>query len=103
MRLEENMFARVTTNKVKPENLDAGIKSFRENVGNTGKNMTGFKGSYLLVDRKTGKMLGIALWDKKEDLEASSVVAAQIRSKIFQATATTTSPTVEIYEVAAQE
>jgi hypothetical protein len=103
MRLEGNMFARVTTNQVKPENLEAGIKSFRENVGTIGKNMVGFKGSYLLVDRKTGKMLGIALWDKKEDLEASAVIAAQIRSKIFHATETTTLPTVEIYEVAVQE
>jgi hypothetical protein len=97
------MFARVTTNQVKPENLEGGIKKFRELIGTTAKRMAGFRGSYLLIDRKTGKMVGIALWERKEDLEASANAAAQIRSQIFQATAATNSPIIEIYEVAVHE
>jgi hypothetical protein len=64
--------------------------------------MTGFKGSYLLVDRKSGKMLGIALWDTEENLQASAKIAAQLRAGVTKAAATTKQPTVEIYEVAVQ-
>src|SRR5512141_569516 len=102
-RSEGKMFARVKTNHVKRENSEDAIKKFREIIGTTAKQMAGFKGSYLLVDRKPGKMVGIALWEQKEDLEASANAAAQIRSQIFQATAATNSPIIEIFEVAAQE
>ena len=96
------MFARVTTNQIKPENLEAAVRNFKDLVGSVVKKLPGFKGSYLLVDRKTGKMVGIALWEKKEDLEASDKAAAQIRGKIAQAGGATGSPVVEVYEVAAQ-
>ncbi len=48
------MLARVTTSQGKPEMIVAGIRNFKENVGPTAKKMTGFKRSYLLVDRKNG-------------------------------------------------
>ena len=58
------MFARVTTNQIKPENLEAAVRNFKDLVGSVAKKLPGFKGSYLLVDRKTGKMVGIALWER---------------------------------------
>ena len=97
------MLARVTTSQGKPEQIEAGIRKFKEEVGSVVKEMTGFKGSYLLVERKSGKMLGIALWDNKENLEASSKVAAQIRKGVVQAAGSTELPTVEIFEVAVRE
>ena len=97
------MYARVTTGQGKPEQIEAGIRNFREQIGSTAKNMAGFKGSYLLVDRKTGKMLGMALWDTEANLQASSKAAAQIRAGVMQAAAATKQPTVEIYEVAVTE
>jgi heme-degrading monooxygenase HmoA len=96
------MFARVSIGQGKPEQIEAGIRNFREQVGSAAKKMAGFKGSYLLVDRKSGKMLGIALWDTEENLQASAKAAAQLRAGVMQAAATTKSPTVEIYEVAVQ-
>jgi hypothetical protein len=64
--------------------------------------MAGFKGSYFLVDRKSGKILGIALWDTKENLQAGAQVAAQLGTGIGQAAGITKPPTVEVYEVAVQ-
>ena len=96
------MFARVTTSQGKPGQIEAGINQFRESVGAVAKTIAGFKGSYLLVDRKSGKMLGIALWDTQENLRASETAAAKIRAGIAQAVASTAPPIVEIYEVAAQ-
>jgi len=86
----------------KSERVEAGIRSYRENVGPAAKKMAGFKGSYLLVDRKSGKMLGIALWDMEENLRASAKAADQLRAGVTQAAAVTKPPTVEIYEVAVQ-
>lgn len=96
------MLARVTMSQGKPEQIEAGIRNFREKVGPVAKKMAGFKGSYLLVDRKIGKMLGIALWDTEENLQASAKAAAQLRAGVLQAAAATKPPVVEIYEVAVQ-
>ena len=92
----------MTTGQGKPEQIEAGISNYREQVGSASKKMAGFKGSYLLVDRKSGKMLGIALWDTEENLQASAKAAGQIRAGVMQAAASTKPPTVEIYEVAVQ-
>jgi heme-degrading monooxygenase HmoA len=97
------MLARVTIIQGKPEQIEAGIRNFQENVGPTAKKLAGFKGSYLLVDRKSGKMLGIALWDTEENLQASTKIAAQLRAGVTKAAGTTKPPIVEIYEVAVQE
>lgn len=96
------MFARVTMGEGKPELVEAVIRNFRENVGPAAKKMVGFKGSYFLVDRKSGKILGIALWDTEEHLQASAQAAAQLGAGIAQAAAVTKLPSVETYEVAVQ-
>ncbi len=96
------MFARVTIGEGKPEQVEAVIRNFRENVGPAAKKMAGFKGSYFLVNRKSGKILGIALWDTEENLQASAKAAAQLGAGVAQAAAVTKPPTVEIYEVAVQ-
>jgi heme-degrading monooxygenase HmoA len=96
------MLARVTTSQGKPEQIEAGIRNYREQVRPAAKKMAGFKGAYLLVDRKSGKMLGIALWDTEGNLQASTEAAAQLRAGVLQASAATKPPTVEVYEVAVQ-
>jgi len=96
------MFARVTISQGEPEQIEAGIRNYREHVGPAAKKMAGFKGSYLLVDRKSGKMLGLALWATEENLQASAKAAAELRAGVLRASAAIKPPTVEIYEVAVQ-
>ena len=96
------MFARVTTAQGKPEQLEAAIRTFKEQIGSTYKKMPGFKGSYFLVDRKSGKIMGIALWETEESLRAINEAATKIRGGVLQAAAATQPAAVEIYEVAAQ-
>jgi heme-degrading monooxygenase HmoA len=95
-----NMFARVTIGEGKPENIDTAIQNFKEQVGPVAKTITGFKGSYFLVDRRNGKIMGIALWDTEEHLQASIKAAQQLSAGVTQAAAATKPPTVEVYEVA---
>jgi len=98
---EVKMFARVTSGKVMPKRIDLVINNFKEQVVPAARKMVGFKGSYFLVDRKNGKILGVAIWDTEENLQASVKAAQQLNTGVSQATATEL-PQVEIYEVAVQ-
>lgn len=95
------MFARVTVTEGSPERIDESIRFMRETVIPEGRKMRGFKGSYLLVDRKTGKQMGIALWETESDLNASTGAAKRLRAQFVQ-TAAAQPPKVEVYEVAVQ-
>ena len=95
------MFARVSIVEGPPEGIDESIRFMRETVLPGAKKMQGFKGSYLLVDRKTGKQMGIALWETEADLHASTEAANRLRAQFVQAAAAQP-PKVEIYEVAVQ-
>ena len=95
------MFARVSISQGSPERIDESIRLMRETIIPQGRKMQGFKGSYLLVDRKTGKQMGIALWETEADLNASTERANRLRAQYVQA-ATTQPPKVEVYEVAVQ-
>lgn len=57
------MFARVSITEESPVRIDESIRFMRETVLPEARKMQGSKGSYLLVDRKTGKEMGIALWE----------------------------------------
>lgn len=95
------MFARVTITEGSPAGIDAAISFMRETVLPQARSMRGFKGAYLLVDRKTGKEIGIALWETEADLNASTEAANRLRAQYVQA-ATAQTPKVEEYEVAIQ-
>jgi len=96
------MFARVSTILGKPQQVEDGIRQYREQVMSAVKKMAGFKGAYFLVDRKSGKEVSITLWDKEKDLQASTKAADHLRAQASQTVAASKSPTVEIYEVAVQ-
>ena len=95
------MFARVSIVEGSPAGIDEATRFMRETVAPEAKKMRGFKGSYLLVDRKTGKQMGIALWETEADLDASAEAAKRLRAQYVQA-ATAQPPKVEVYEVAIQ-
>jgi heme-degrading monooxygenase HmoA len=92
------MFARVTAIEGSPKRIDESIRLFKETVVPGASKIKGFKGSYFLVDRKSGKQMGVALWETEDDLNASAVAANRLRAPFVQ---TPTQPAkVEIYEVA---
>ena len=96
------MLARVSTIQGKPQQVEDGIRNYREQVIPAAKKMTGFKGAYLLVDRKSGKEVSITLWDTEKNLQASTKAADQLRAQASQIVAASKPPAVEIYEVAVQ-
>ena len=96
------MLARVSIIQGKPERMDEGIRHYREQLLPEARRMVGFKGAYLLVDRKSGRNLGITLWDTEKNLQASAAAANRLRVQAAENVAAPKPPLVETYEVAVQ-
>ena len=92
------MFARVRITSGVPEKVDDGIRHFRENVVASYKDVAGFEGAYLLVNRKTGKVMGITLWNTEANMQATGRKSEQLRAAGSQVVSGTT-PEPEEYEV----
>ena len=96
------MFARLTIVQAMPDKIDEVTKLYEESVVPAAKSQKGYKGVYLLVDRKTGKGVSCSLWDSEEDAianEQSGYYQEQVgRFKDFF----TAPPVQEGYEVVVQ-
>ncbi len=96
------MFARVSTIQGKRDQVEQGIAHYREQMLPAARKMAGFKGAYLLVDRKSGKSMGVTLWDTEKDLQASTAAADKLRGQASKVTDASGLPSVDVYEVAVQ-
>jgi heme-degrading monooxygenase HmoA len=75
------MFATVSTFQGPPDQIDQGVRYAQENIVPTLQEVEGFEGVYLLVDRQSGKVLTITLWESEEAMRASEQEANQLRSE----------------------
>ena len=96
------MFARLTYVQGKVEKTNEAIKIYEDSIVSAAKAQKGFKGAYLLTDRKTGKHISCTLWESEEDAvanEKSGYYQEQIgKVKDFF----TAPPAQEGYEVSVQ-
>ena len=96
------MFARLTIVQVKSDKLDECVKIFEEGVIPAAKSQKGFRGGYLLTDRKTGKGISFTLWDSEEDAIANEK-SGYYQEQVSKFKDLFTAPTVrEGYEVSLQ-
>jgi heme-degrading monooxygenase HmoA len=65
------MFARLTTFQIKIDKMDEILKVYEESVVPAAKSQKGYRGTYLLTDRKTGKGIAVTLWDSEQDAVAN--------------------------------
>ena len=96
------MFARVTIGQFLPAKMDEATGIYRDSVVPAAKQQKGFKGLYVLGDRKTGKGLTMALWETEADMmagETSGYYQQQVAKfkDLFSAP-----PVREAYEVTLQ-
>ncbi len=97
------MHARVTRVTGSADRTDQGIQSFRDNVLPAVQQAAGFRGALLLVDRQSGKGIGVSLWESEDDMRASEEAGAPTRQQTTEALGATGQPEVERYEVAVLE
>jgi heme-degrading monooxygenase HmoA len=91
------MFARVRITSEAPDNVDDGIRHFREVVVSGFKDVDGFKGGYMLVNRDSGKLIGITLWDTEASMHATAAAPKRLRAATTQVVSAP-----EAYEVVVQ-
>ena len=75
------MFASVSTFQGPPDQIDQGVRYTQENIMPALQEVKGFEGVYLLIDRQSGKVLTIMLWESEEAMRASEEEANQLRSE----------------------
>jgi hypothetical protein len=76
------VYARIATFESDPANVDAAIEMVRKEVeGDTPAGLEGAK-MLMLVNRETGKGLGVTLFDSEEALNAMSPGATERRTSV---------------------
>jgi heme-degrading monooxygenase HmoA len=79
------MFARVTWAEGPPDQLERGIGHFRERVVPAARQLAGFAGVALLVDRGTGRSAAVTYWESEQALRDSEAAAGALRTQATQA------------------
>ncbi len=93
------MHARVTTLQADPNKLEDGIRLFRDQVVPVARQQRGFEGARLLVNRSSGKVQAVTLWESAETAQAADAAMNQQRSQGAQ-TLGAAAPTTEVFEMA---
>src|SRR5437867_2072358 len=97
------MYARVVTAQASSDNAEEGIRLWRDSVLPASKKQKGFKSGRLMVNRKTGKLVSVGLWETEADAQATGEGSAFLNEQMAKfATLLTAPPIVEHYEVAAE-
>ena len=96
------MYARVITFHYQPDKIEEALHILRETVIPELQQLPGFKGATNLVDYGHDKVVGMTLWDSKDNLQGSGMNKLQARfAKISAYLAAM--PTVEVYEVSDEQ
>ncbi len=76
------MHAQVTTVEASPARLDEATHHFRQHILPELQQMDGFKGFIALGNRRSGKLLSIALWESEEGMHPTAEVMSRTRGGI---------------------
>ena len=94
------MYARVTTLQLDPARVEDAVRRLEQEDVPGFRQLQGFKGFTLLVDRESGKMVGTSFWASREEMEASEEAVRGARQHAAEAGGASGPPTVERFEVA---
>jgi heme-degrading monooxygenase HmoA len=94
------MHARVSTIELDPTRIDETVSEFEEQDLPKFRQLGGFRGFTLLIDRTSGKVVGTSYWDSRELMEASEDEGESARQRVAERGRSQSPPTVERFEVA---
>ncbi|HWC10415.1 MAG TPA: hypothetical protein VG455_04245 [Acidimicrobiales bacterium] len=72
------MFARVRTFNAPTEGIDESTTAFRDSFLPRIRQLDGYRGFFLLVDRQWGRLLGVALYADQASMEAATQSATDL-------------------------
>lgn len=82
---EARNHARSGSFQLSPDRVDDAIKAFASDQLPRYREQSGYKGFSLLVNRQSGKLLGVSFWKSEDDLEASDELGAEAREGLQHA------------------
>lgn len=94
------MHARATTIQGESDRIDDLVGQVESQVLSILRDQDGFKGFTLLVDRSSGKCVGLSYWETEDAMEASEQAVERAREQAAEASGGSGGPTVEVFEVA---
>jgi heme-degrading monooxygenase HmoA len=94
------MHARLSTIQMDPARIDEAVSEFEEQDLPTFRQIDGFRGFTLLLDRTSGKVVGTSYWDSREQMEASEGKGDRARQRVADRGGSQSPPAVERFEVA---
>ena len=97
------MFARLVSAQGKSNKLNEMIKIWKEKDIPLMKPVKGYRGAYLLTDRKTGKAISMTLWDSEEDAIADEQSALHQKQVGMYKGLFTGEAVHQRYEISAQD
>ena len=92
------MIVRMASVQVEPERIDTIVSRYRETVRPIHQRSEGLRNHYFLVERQSGQIRIIGLWDSPEALEAALATLEPARARLWEEFGE--DPTLEAYEVA---
>jgi heme-degrading monooxygenase HmoA len=92
------MIVRMASVQVAPERIDEIVGRYREVVRPVHQRSEGLRNHYVLVDRQSGQMRLIGLWDSQEAFEMALSTLEPARQRLWNEFGE--DPTLEAYEVA---
>jgi heme-degrading monooxygenase HmoA len=96
------MYARVTHVQMQPDKIDEAISIYRDSVVAAVKAQKGYRATYMLSDRATGKGMAVTIWESLEDLQASESSGYYNEQVGKFAPVLIAPPVREVYEVGVQ-
>ena len=96
------MYARVTTFEGSPEDIEAGVRVYREDVIPWLRDAEGFRGWIVLLDREAGRSIGLTFWTSSEAALNREQSGAALRDEVAEAVGATMR-SLELYEVVAAD
>jgi len=92
------MIVRMASVRVAPERIEQIVGRYREIVRPVHQRSEGLRNHYVLVDRQSGQMRIIGLWNSREALEAALPTLEPARERLWEEFGE--APILEAYEVA---
>ena len=92
------MIARVLRVQVATDKLDALLETYREDVRPIHAEAVGLRQHYVLVDRATGWVQIIGVWDSADDVARIAPVLEPARQRLWAQFGT--NPAIDLFEVA---
>jgi heme-degrading monooxygenase HmoA len=93
------MHARISTLEMEPSRIDDAVSALKERDLAELEQADGFKGFTLMVDRQSGKCVGVSFWESEDALKQSEEVAQSTRQRAAETGGASNEPAVERFEV----